>query len=148
MIDYKQWVLKNLLGGVEILNINKYFDKLSYRFKDSYGFDKLSKYLFIAGLILSLTRYTYILGYAFVIYGIFRTFSKNKYKRYQELSVFENWLLIIKQRFYRFINSVKEHRQYKIFKCPHCSQKLRVPRGKGRILITCKTCSTQFRGKS
>ncbi|SKA86220.1 hypothetical protein SAMN05428976_10855 [Clostridium sp. USBA 49] len=123
-------------------------DKLSYYFKDSYGLDKLTKYLFILGLLLSFSKYTSIAGVVLIFYGLFRTFSKNKYKRHQELSVFENYLLILKQRYYRFKSYIKDSRKYKIFKCPNCSQKLRVPRKKGKIIITCKKCGIEFKGKS
>lgn len=117
-------------------------------FRDSYGFDKFSKYLLIAGIILSFGRYMSILGYAVIIYGVWRAISKNKYKRQQELLVFDNYLLILKQKYYRYKTSITEKRHYKVFKCPNCSQKLRVPRKKGRIVVTCRKCSTEFRGKS
>ena len=38
--------------------------------------------------------------------------------------------------------------QYKVFKCPKCSQKLRVPRGKGKIMITCRRCGNEFKKRS
>jgi hypothetical protein len=130
------------------LNFKNYINKLSYYFKDSYGLDKLSKFLIIAGFILSSGRLTGILGYTLIIYGAWRSFSKNKYKRQQELSVFENYLSILKQSFYKYKSSILEFPKYKIFKCPNCSQKLRVPRKKGNVVITCKRCSTEFKGKS
>jgi hypothetical protein len=130
------------------LNWRNYLNKITYYFRDSYGFDKLSKYLYIVGFILSFGRYTSILGFVLVIYATWRSISKNKYKRYQELSVFENYLLILKQRFYRYKSSITDYPKYKVFKCPNCSQKLRVPRKKGNIVITCKKCSTEFKGKS
>jgi hypothetical protein len=37
-----------------------------------------------------------------------------------------------------------EYRKYKITKCPNCKQKLRLPRGKGEIIVTCKRCSVKF----
>ena len=37
-----------------------------------------------------------------------------------------------------------QYRNYKITKCPNCKQKLRLPRGKGNIVVTCKKCSTKF----
>lgn len=128
--------------------MRNFLNKLSYQFKDSYGVDKLTKYLFIAGLLLSLTKYTSILGTVLVFYGLFRTLSKNKYKRYQELSVFENFLSILKRRYYGLKNYIKDYPKYKVFKCPNCSQKLRVPRKKGKIVITCRKCGTEFKGKS
>jgi hypothetical protein len=121
------------------LKFNRYLEKLAYYFKDSYGMDRLSKYLFIAGLILSLSRYTAIFSYVLIGYGAWRTFSKNKYKRYQELVLFEK--VFSKQAFENF-------RKYKVFKCPKCSQKLRIPRKKGRVTITCKKCGNEFKGKS
>ncbi len=33
---------------------------------------------------------------------------------------------------------------YKIYKCPKCRQKLRVPRGKGKIRISCRRCQYEF----
>lgn len=116
--------------------------------KDSYGVDKLTEFLFIFGLLLSFSRYTFPLGTVFVVYGIFRTFSKNKYKRYEELAVFNNLILKLKQKFYSNKASVEQRKNYKIFKCPNCSQKLRVPRKQGKVTITCKKCGNEFKGKS
>ena len=130
------------------MNFNNFLSKIRYYFRDSYGMDKFSKYLFIAGLILSLTRYTMSFGYILIIYGAWRSFSKNKYKRHQELASFENALLILKQKFYRHKQSMNDSKHYKIFKCPNCSQKLRIPRKQGKVTITCKKCGTEFKGKS
>ena len=33
-------------------------------------------------------------------------------------------------------------------KCPNCGQQLRVPRGKGRITVTCRSCGAVFQEKS
>ena len=40
--------------------------------------------------------------------------------------------------------SREERRTYKVFICPTCKQKLRVPRGKGKISISCPKCGTSF----
>ena len=34
------------------------------------------------------------------------------------------------------------------FSCPHCRQQVRVPKGRGKISITCPKCGTQFIKKS
>lgn len=130
------------------MNFRNYLYKIAYYLRDSYGFDNFSKYLLIIGLLLSISRYTVIAGYAIIIYGTWRVFSKNKYKRQRELLVFENCLFTIKQRFYRYKSSILGFGKYKIFKCPKCSQKLRIPRKKGKVTITCKKCGTEFKGKS
>lgn len=125
-------------------------EKFLYHFKDCYGFDKLSKVLLIVGLILMLIpiRAFWILGLTVVIYSDWRAFSKNKYKRYQELQSFMNfsgifgqWKSEIKDRMYNLKN-------YKVFKCPNCSQKLRVPRKKGKMIITCSKCGREFKARS
>lgn len=130
------------------MNIKNYMNKLAYNLRDCYGFDKLSKYLYVAGLVLSLSRYTAMLGFALVIYGTWRTFSKNRYKRYQELSILEKYLTLLKQRYSKYKIFLLNYPKYKIFKCPNCSQKLRIPRKQGKIVVTCKKCNTEFKGKS
>ena len=130
------------------MNFRNYLYKIAYYLRDSYGFDKFSKYLLIAGFVLTITKYTAIVGYAIIAYGIWRILSKNKYKRQRELFVFENCLFTVKQKFYRYESSISDFRKYKVFKCPKCSQKLRIPRKKGNVAITCKKCGTEFKGKS
>ena len=44
--------------------------------------------------------------------------------------------------------SWQDHRRYKYFLCPQCAQRLRVPRGKGKIRITCTHCGNKFDAKS
>lgn len=42
----------------------------------------------------------------------------------------------------------QEYRTYRYLICPQCSQRLRVPRGKGKIRVTCTKCRNQFVAKS
>ena len=39
-------------------------------------------------------------------------------------------------------------REHRYFKCPNCGQEMRVPRGKGRITVHCRTCGASFEKKS
>ena len=111
-----------------------------------YGTDKLNMWILGAGLILciislfvpilavnlALTAGSYILmGLA-----IFRTLSRNTYKRYRE-----------NRRFLLFLDRIKD-RDHKYFDCPRCRQPVRVPKGKGKIMITCPKCKEKFPGKS
>ena len=41
-----------------------------------------------------------------------------------------------------------ELKQFKYFICPQCAQRLRVPRGKGRLRVTCTRCGNVFEVKS
>lgn len=117
-------------------------------FKGSYGWDKLSIFLAIAGALLLFNKFTIIFGVILIIYAAWRSFSKNTFMRQQELLVFQRISYNFNQNIQRYERKFNEFRQYKIFKCPNCSQKLRVPRGKGKITISCKKCGTEFKGKS
>lgn len=128
--------------------MRNFLNKLSYYFKENYGIDKLSTHLYIGGIVLSLFKRTVTLGFVFFIYSTWRCLSRNKYRRYKELQAYENFISPLTKRFSRFAYSMNNHKQYKIFKCPNCSQKLRVPRHKGKITVTCKNCGTSFKRKS
>ncbi len=130
----------------KVLYINK-FRSFMY---GKYGTDQLSIALMILSLILSLLLRFSLLGWlsilAYIPLGIavFRTFSTHLEKRYQENQLFlkywqkcSYWLSEKNQNF-------KDHQTYKYFKCPSCKQKLRAPRGKGKIQITCQRCKKQF----
>lgn len=123
-------------------------NKFNSYFKNSYGWDDLSKYLLIFGIVFSFRRATMFFGIILIAYGTWRSFSKNNYKRSGELAAFQNIIMKIRQRFYSYKGTVNKAIGYKIFACPNCGQKLRVPRKQGRITITCKSCSTKFAGKS
>ena len=123
-------------------------NKFNSFFKGSYGLDLLSKYLVLLGLLLTYTRYTRVLALLPIVYATWRSFSKNRSKRYKELLVFENFLVKIKQKLNLYKNNFEQNKNFKVLTCPNCSQKLRVPRKKGSITITCKKCNKKFEGKS
>ena len=88
----------------------------------------LSMLLPLPGLKLLLTAVSYI----FMILAIFRSLSRNIYKRYEENRKFLLTVQKIKD---------KDHRYYN---CPRCRQQVRVPKGKGKIAITCPKCREKF----
>ena len=119
-----------------------------------YGTDGLNQFLSIASLVLLLiaiisrvSRFTY-LGAALLIFCYYRTFSRNISKRTEENYRFYS----LKDRFNNKFRSLKEQwvnrKLYHYYRCPQCHQKLRVPRGRGRIQISCPRCGTQFIKKS
>ena len=80
-------------------------------------------------------------------FSLFRTLSHDIDKRRRENAKFMraagpvlSWL-----RLRRNIHRDKEH---VYFKCPNCGQQLRVPRGKGKITVTCRSCGASFQEKS
>lgn len=106
-----------------------------------YGTDKLNTIILMAGLILCLIGMFMpppvnlifaLLSYGLMIWSLVRSFSRNTYKRYRE-----------NQKFLAFLDRLKD-RQHRYFSCPKCRQSVRVPRGKGKIAITCPRCKEKF----
>jgi len=107
-----------------------------------YGTDRLNMVILGAGLVASLlsvwcrspklNMVFFVLSYGLMIWAIFRSLSRNTYKRYQE-----------NRRFLQFFVRLKD-RQNCYFNCPKCRQVVRVPRGKGKIAITCPRCKEKF----
>lgn len=78
-----------------------------------------------------------ILAYIPLVLAIFRIFSRDTARRYEE-----------NERFRQFFSRIKGRRTYHYFKCPACKTRVRVPRGKGKIRITCPACRETFVKKS
>ena len=107
-----------------------------------YGTDRLNMTILMAGVVISLigafTRQpvlnllTTAVSYGLMIWAICRSLSRNTYKRYQE-----------NRKFLQFFDRLKD-RQHRYFDCPKCRQMVRVPRGKGKIAITCPRCREKF----
>ncbi len=110
--------------------------------------DRLSKYTFLTGIVMSATYYLSPVGIALMGYSTWRSLSRNKYKRYRELEAFNKTIYSLKQGIKDKRLAIGNGSQYKIFKCPNCSQKLRVPKKQGKIVITCKKCGNEFKAKS
>lgn len=77
--------------------------------------------------LLLLLVYYGLLGWA-----IFRFLSRNTFQRYQE-----------NRKFLRMVERFKD-KEHKHFDCPRCRQPVRVPKGKGKICITCPKCGEKF----
>lgn len=115
-----------------------------------YGIDSFSKFLMGTALVLCILDIfidSAIMNSWFVltiIYVYFRIFSRNHGKRYQENMKY----LQIRNKVIAKFNSeksvMKQRKTHHIYKCPTCRQKIRIPRGKGRICITCPKCKTEF----
>ena len=107
-----------------------------------YGTDRLNMVILCVGLAASLLSVFFqatplnlvffLLSYGMMFWAIFRSLSRNTYKRYQE-----------NRKFLQFFDRLKD-RQHRYFDCPKCRQMVRVPRGKGKIAITCPRCREKF----
>lgn len=106
------------------------------------GPDQLSFALTILAFILSFIpwNYMYIISFVVLAFALFRMFSRNVEKRRQENSAFMNLVNKIKMWYYRSKTKRQQSKFYKVFVCPQCAQKLRVPKGKGKVSIKCSKC--------
>ncbi len=129
-------------------------EKLIRFMQGRYGMDYLGRFTIILGLtaiILSMfidSAILSILAWACIIYAYFRMFSRNIYKRSSENQAFLTKTYKIRCFFARQKNMMAQRKTHHIYKCPTCKQKIRVPRGKGRIEIRCPKCNTTFIKKS
>jgi len=107
-----------------------------------YGTDKLNTVILLTGVavcVISLfipspvvDLFLTMVAYGLMFWAMFRSFSRNTYKRYQE-----------NRKFLMLLDRIKD-RQHRYFSCPRCRQQVRVPRGKGKIAITCPKCREKF----
>ena len=79
-----------------------------------------------------------------LVFGYFRIFSRNIGKRYEENQKFLNWRYKIVCNKSKFMARIKDRKTNSIFNCPNCQQKIRVPKGKGKICIKCPKCRIEF----
>ena len=105
-----------------------------------YGSDKLNMALLIASVCLSIIgalipwikMVFLIISYALMIWAICRMLSRKTYKRSQE-----------NRKFLQMFERIRD-KEHRYFDCPRCRQQVRVPRGKGKISITCPKCREKF----
>lgn len=130
----------------------------------TYGVDLLSLFLILISCIFNIWDITRVFSIILLVFAFYRAFSKKIYKRREEYNVFYTYtnkllskfgksipynlpiynLNNLSKVFENFNHWLNEKKNYKITKCPNCNQKLRLPRGKGNIVVTCKKCSTKF----
>ena len=115
-----------------------------------YGVDAFGKFLVILGCIMlvlsSFTRFRLapVIAWAVIIYAYFRIFSKKIYKRSAENQAYLKYTAKIRNFWWNRKNLMKQRKTHHIYKCPSCRQKIRVPKGKGKIEIRCPKCQTTF----
>ena len=130
--------------------------KLLQMWRNKYGNDQLGMFIYVFWLILLLVNVfarsiviTYLELLCMVIY-LYRFISSNHQQRYSENLKF----LEIKDKISSKFTNKKSTSfyttevSYKYYKCKGCGAKLRVPKGKGKISITCPKCKTTFKSRS
>lgn len=128
--------------------------KLNRFMNGRYGADEFSLFLIIVYFSLSMLA---LLPYCAVLYSValsacafalFRFFSRNVYRRNAERTWFLDKYGKLKSFFRRKRRIFKERKTHRFFKCKRCGAVLRVPKGKGRIEITCPKCNNKLTKKT
>lgn len=115
-----------------------------------YGVDKLTVAILIVYFILYLSA-QFARSYLLLIFSLIvfvlcwvRVFSRNIAQRQKENEVFlrtwnkvKSWMQTLRGRF-------RDRKTHRYFRCPNCSSTLRVPKGRGKICITCPVCRKEF----
>ena len=86
--------------------------------------------------LLSNSQILYFISLAGIIYSTYRLLSKDLYARREENRKFTTWWETTRIK-------MSQRKDYKIFKCKGCGRNIRVPRGKGKIEVTCPMCGNK-----
>lgn len=122
-----------------------------------YGLDTLSVGIILISLLLELITFAYpkgsflilgILGFLLLILVFVRMISKNHEQRIAENQAFLKLLRPLTNRMDRRQEENAQKKIFRFYDCPSCKQRIRVPRGQGRIEITCPQCGNTFIKKS
>ena len=131
---------------------------LRYRFtkfmQGRYGVDSLSRFLSVVLIVVILIGMMVrlplleLITFALLIVLYWRMFSRNISKRYAENQKFLQLRDKFLGRFSNISSNLSQFKDYHIYKCPRCNQKIRIPRGKGHIMVRCPRCGYEFHKKS
>lgn len=129
-------------------------ERLARFMQGRYGVDQFTNFLIILALVLMVLRMFVpglqvrsvlnMAGILLLMYAYFRILSKNHYKRYAENERYMKYYNKVRFFFARKKNHMEQRKTHRIYKCPSCKQAIRVPKGKGKIAITCPKCRTEF----
>ncbi len=134
--------------------LNKLKQKTYQFMQGRYGLDTMGNFLLWTDMILILINLfarnllLELLIWGLVIYTYIRIFSRNYEKRNAENTWFLNHTQGLRDRYRRFSAHARIRKTHHIYTCPGCGQKIKIPKGKGKILITCPKCRIEFTKKS
>lgn len=124
-------------------------EKMMRFMQGRYGNDRLGQVMLMLALVcvvLSLFRIPFIstIGLVVLILTYYRMFSRQIGKRAAENQKYLQLEWKLRAKLQKRKQALAQSRTHRIYKCPNCRQKIRVPRNRGRIAITCRKCGTEF----
>ena len=90
----------------------------------------------------------WVLGVITFFLGLFRSFSRNLPRRRAENEAYCRLEDRVLGRFRGAGERFRQRKDYRFFRCPSCRTWLRVPRGKGKVQVTCRQCGERFARKT
>lgn len=116
-----------------------------------YGSDVLTLFLMCVGIGLNIVSmfvpFFSLFALAIFVFAVWRMLSRNIYARQKENAAYlRGWYRV--KNFFLHLGPRADAKTHKHYKCPGCRQEVRVPRGKGKILITCPRCGKKFEKKT
>ena len=122
-----------------------------YRFMyDRHGPDQLTFFILIVSMAVQFCSAVFrlpllsLVSTLLLAVCVWRILSKNHERRSRENAAFMRFWSKVPAAFHAFSTALRDGKGHRFFKCPNCGARLRVPRGKGKIMITCPSCRTQF----
>ncbi len=128
--------------------------KIQHFMMGRYGADQLGQlFLGCSMVFLLISLFTrldifYIMALGLMGYEYYRMMSKQIERRFAENQKYLTWRYQLVVKWNRKKEHFKQRKVYHFYKCPSCKQKVRVPKGKGKICITCPKCKNEFIKKS
>lgn len=125
-------------------------EKLQRFMVGRYGVDELNRFLLVMTLVLMVldmfirSHFLYLGAILLLVLCYFRMLSKNISKRFKENQQYLHYQFFVKEFWRKKKVKLQEARKFHIYKCPNCKQKIRIPRGRGKISIHCSKCGTDF----
>lgn len=126
-----------------------------YRFMQGrYGVDEFYRFLFFTALVCMVlnmflrSRVLELVVLFLLLYAMFRMFSKNYSARYNENQKYLKATARFRYWFGQQKKLMEERKYHHIYTCPKCKQKIRIPRGKGKIMVRCPKCHHEFQKRS
>ena len=133
---------------------NNWKNKMMQFMQGRYGADQMGQMLsavsmvFLIISLFSRNQAWFLLAVIGIVYNYFRMFSKNISKRYAENQKYLKMTAGIRRKLASWKSQLAQRKIYHIYRCPGCKQKIRVPRGSGKIEIRCPKCNNRFVKKS
>ncbi len=123
-----------------------FLQKLQQFFYGRNGSDQLGLFMMVISIPIALINHPVFTVISWLLIGVvvFRMLSKNLVKRRKENLAFLKIWNAVKKPFKKAKERYNERKFYKIFRCPKCRQKLRVPRYKGSVKVRCTKCGDVF----